>query len=113
MEIKITRRQFLKAIGNEWCDHINFWLIHGRIYSDDGTRYRKFKFVAEVNFSCDGWDEENDRAYTESEILEDIIFSYVDTIHGYDDCKDFFDLCNASIDRWNDGVHRENRVFCA
>ena len=101
MEIKITRKQFLGKSGNCWSDYINYWLIHGRIYSDDGQYYKRFRFVAAVNFSCDGWDEETGEERQEAEILEDIIAGYLDAIRSYDNLEDFIALCNASIEDWN------------
>lgn len=107
MEIKITRKQKLFNVGNEWCDYVNYWLINGRIYNDDHTMYRKFKFVADCNFSCDGYDPKTGEIRTESELLEDLIFSYTDTIRSFDNCTDFYDLCNQSIMSFN-GIFKAN-----
>lgn len=101
MEIKITRKQKLLEIGNSWCDYVNFWLIHGRIYSDDGKYYKRFKFIAEVNFSADGWNEEENRNYTEQELMENIIDSYLTHIDSFENCGYFYEMCNNSIERWN------------
>lgn len=103
MDIKITRKVLIGKCGGVWCDHINSYLIHGRIVSDDEKYFKRFKFVANVNFSMDGWDEENQCDYTETEILESVIDGFLNLINGYDNCEDFYNLCNDSIVAWNHG----------
>ena len=44
MEIKITKTEKLQEINNSMV-HNFYYLIHGRIYNDEKTRYKKFKFV--------------------------------------------------------------------
>lgn len=107
MEIKITRKQKLLHVGNSWCDYINYWLIHGRIINDDHTQYRKFKFVVDVNMTCDGYDPETGEDIPESELLEDMIFSFTDNIKSFDDCMEFYDICNESIRKYN-GIYKAN-----
>lgn len=101
MEIKITRKKKIGESGGAWSDYINYWLIHGRIISEDGKFYKPWKFVAEVNFSADGWDSENQRDIPEAEMLENTIASYLDAIRSFDDCQEFYDLCNETIKKWN------------
>lgn len=113
MEIRITRRKMILSTGNSWSDYINYWLIHGRIYSDDGRYYKAFKFVALVNFSVDGWDEEEQRDRTEKEMLDDLEFCFLDVIRSFDDCGEFFDLCNQSIRQYNEGLRHNPLVSFA
>ena len=94
MEIKITKKRLIGKCGNCWCDYANFYLIYGKIYSDDGKYFKRFKFVAEINFSADGWDEEGQRDYTEKEMLENTIFSYIDCIGSFENCSEFFEICH-------------------
>lgn len=101
MEIKITRKKKIGKSGNCWSDYIHYYLIHGRIISGDGKFYKPWKFVAEVNFSADGWDMENQRDIPEAEILENVIAGYLDTIRSFEDCQEFYDLCNETIRKWN------------
>ena len=107
MEIKITRKQKLLHVGNCWCDYINYWLIHGRIINDDHTQYRKFKFVINVNFTADGYDPETGEDIPESEMMEDMIFSFTDNIKSFDDCMEFYEMCNESIMEYN-GIYKAN-----
>ena len=106
MQIKITRRKRLLSVGNSWSDYINYWLINGQIVNDENTFFKRFKFVAAVNFSADGWDEEEQREKTEPEMLEEIEFCYLDLIRSFDDCAEFFDVCNQSIESYNDDMRR-------
>lgn len=43
-EIKITKKEKICEINNEMC-HNFYYLIHGRLYNQNKTRYKKFKFV--------------------------------------------------------------------
>ena len=103
MEIKITKREKLQEINNSMV-HNWYFLIKGRIINDECTKMKKFRFV--VWF--DVWDLlewlESD-SYTEKDIknyLDELIFCcFTDFIKSYEDCAEFYELCNASIERYN------------
>ena len=102
MEIKITKRTLLKEVNNEMC-HNWYWLIQGRIINDAGTRYRKFKFVEWFDV-FDVQDYFEDGTYNKKRVLEylnECIWSRVDLIRGYDNCEEFYLMCNETIENWN------------
>lgn len=102
MDIKITKRQLLKEVNNDMV-HAFYYLVYGRIYNSSKTRYKKFKFVVHFEaweiqeyFEQDGYTEESKR-----EFIEEMIFCYIGAIKSYDDMKDFYELCNDTINRYN------------
>lgn len=108
MEIKITKREKLLSVRNEWVSN-DYWLIHGRIYNDEKNAFYRFKFVLHIDPSFDLWDieTETDRDYKEA--MEEMIFSFCDFI-----AADFFsnelarrrfvNMCNDTIMGWNASV---------
>ena len=102
MEIKITKRTLLREVNNDMC-HNWYWLVQGQIINDEGTRYRKFKFVEWFDcFEVQEWAEDgthskkNVRAY-----LDEVIGSRLDLIVDYDNCKCFYAECNLTIENYN------------
>ena len=113
MEIKITKRTKLLEINNEMC-HNFYYLVHGKIYNDNHTAYRKFKFVCwfdifdvDEYFNGDDSDEAYDVPITKDmimEYLDECIWATITMVKDYDDetsLKYFYDLCNDSIMRYN------------
>lgn len=93
MEIKITKRQKLLEINNDMC-HNYYYLVNGRIYNDDKTAYRKFKFIPWFDIidvdEYFNYDDEHDtwleNPVTQSmidEYLEECIWAYVSIITEY------------------------------
>lgn len=108
MEIKITRKTKLLSIRNEWIAS-DYYLINGRAYNPEKTRYYPFKFVLYIDLACDLWDGENDVPYNVA--LDDMIFAFCDVLSGvsFDDEKAiraFYDDCNATIENWNASFKR-------
>ena len=110
MEIKITKKQKLLEINNEMC-HNYYYLVHGRIYNDDKTAYRKFKFISWFDiFDVDEYfngDDGDDPITKEMimEYLDECIWATITMIKDYDDevsLKYFYDICNESIIRYNE-----------
>lgn len=44
VDFEITKKQKLLEINNDMC-HNYYYLIYGRIYNENKTRYKKFKYV--------------------------------------------------------------------
>lgn len=109
MEIRITKREKLDEWSNSMCSGTE-WLVHGRIINDDNTMYRPFKFIATIDGQDlwkDEYDDENEDCYTYREYLDEIMIPYyLDYIRSYDDCKDFYNLCNETINDYNEAVRR-------
>ena len=103
MEIKITKKSKLLSVRNEWTAG-DYWLVYGRAYNDEKTRYYPFKFVLHIDLACDLWDGEKDIPYNDA--LDDMIFSFCDQLSGVSFCDQkrisaFYDECNETIKRWN------------
>lgn len=114
MEIKITKRTKVLEINNDMC-HNYYYLVNGRIYNDDKTAYRKFKFISWFDiFDVDeyfNYDDENDtwnkNLVTQEmikEYLEECIWAYVSMVTDYNNenqLKHFYQMCNDSIFNYN------------
>ena len=91
---KITKKILLKEINNEMC-HNYYYLVYGKIYNHDNTRYKPFKLV--VFFDAFDVQEYYEKDYfTKDDIvnyLNDCIGSYIDYIKNYDDLTTFYFIC--------------------
>lgn len=99
MDIKITKKEKIFEQHNDKVSNYCY-LIHGRIINDNGTRYRKFKFV--IHF--DGYDLYDECVETKEDFmnfLDSLIDGFTSSIISYDDCGDFYKLCSESIDNYN------------
>lgn len=96
MEIKITKRQKLYEQHNDMISNY-YYLVYGKIFNDNNTKYKKFKFV--IHF--DGYDlaelEMNKEDY-----LGLSINNMIEEIVSYENTKRFYELCNKSINDYND-----------
>lgn len=102
MEIRITKKEKLQEINNDKA-HNFYYLIYGRIYNDDKTRYKKFKFVlffdvfdVQEYFEQDFYTKENLRTY-----INDLIYSYTSLITDYTKTQYFYEICNDTIKQYN------------
>lgn len=100
--VKVTKRQLLRRRQNDM-ENNWYYLIHGRIYNADKTRYRKYRFV--VMFDGDDlWEyyrKDNISEREISEYVDEMIFSFTQYIKGYNDVQEFVEICNQSIRRYN------------
>lgn len=106
VDFEITKTKKLLETNNEMA-HNYYYLIYGRIYNEEKTRMRKFKYVV--------WFDIFDlQEYFEKDIItEDDIKQYVNelidttnitNIKDYNDkegLKNFYDFCNDTIRRYN------------
>ena len=119
MEIKITRREKLYEQNNDMV-HNWYFLIKGRIINDECTKMKKFRFVVWFDvwdllewLGNDSYAEQHDNkalewmdfTYTQEDIrnyLDELIFCcFTDSVKSYEDCAEFYELCNTSIERYN------------
>ena len=102
MEIRITKKQMLFDQVNEMVSH-EWWLIHGRVYNNNKTKYKKFKFVVDFDWFeiQEYFDKESFTKKEKNEYIANLIDSYLQFIISYDNTKDFFDVCNESINHYN------------
>lgn len=107
MEIKITKKNKLLEQNNEMC-HNYYYLINGKILNDEKKRYRPFKFV--LSFDVFEIQEYFEQDYYTKENLRDYINMlcdyYLQFIKSYDDCKEFYEMCNESINSYNQTMNR-------
>ena len=106
-EVKITKTSKLLEVNNDMV-HNFYYLVYGRIINESKTKYKKFKFVLfyDVFDLQDYWqDDDNENVVItkdmEKQYRDDLIFSMVDTIKSYNDTKDFYELCNDTIENYN------------
>ena len=107
MEFKITKRTLLREVNNDMC-HNWYWLVQGQIINDEGTRYRKFKFVEWFDvFDVQEWAEDGTHSKKNvREYLDECISARLALVNGYNDCRYFYEVCNQTIERYNN-------VFCS
>lgn len=107
MEIKITKRTKLLEQNNEMC-HNYYYLINGKILNDEKKRYRPFKFV--LFFDCFDIQEYYEKDYYTNDDLrnyiDELCFGFTQYIKSYDDCKEFYEMCNESINSYNQTMNR-------
>lgn len=105
---KITKKVVLDYCnGNAYSDAFKTYLVYGKIYNADKTRYRLFKFISTVYkdslFEYDEYPEKMSLTRQE-EITNIFISSYLDYINGYNDARLFFEICNDSIKNYNASI---------
>lgn len=105
VDFKITKTKLLREQNNDMC-HNYYYLFQGRIYNEDKTKYRKFKFVE----WCDIFDvmEYFEKDYiTLNDVkmfLTEIMISRLEYIKDFNDentLKDFYTDMTESIENWN------------
>jgi len=98
--VRITKRQTIfSPRGEMW--NADFILVHGRIYNEDDTRYRKFKFIIQIDFELDLWDNYSETEISYGEAEMNLIFGMTSLINSYNDTKNFYEACNDTIESWN------------
>ena len=105
VDFEITKTKKLLETNNEMA-HNYYYLIYGRIYNEEKTRYRKFKFVEwfdifdlQEYFEKDIITKEDIKNY-----LNDLEIGYLTSLKSYDDIeglKEFYDYCNETIENYN------------
>lgn len=109
MKIKITRRQNIYEVHNGTVGDQYYYLVHGKIYNDEYSKLKRFKFVVWFDGN-DLWDFFGEN-YTADRILEyvnGLIHSYTSLIVDFDNCDEFYEACNKSIEHYNDMVKHTN-----
>lgn len=105
VDFEITKTKKLLETNNEMA-HNYYYLIYGRIYNEEKTRMRKFKYVEwfdifdlQEYFEKDIITKEDIKNY-----LNDLEIGYLTNLKGYDDIeglKEFYDFCNETIENYN------------
>lgn len=102
---EITKKEMLAEQNNDMC-HNYYFLVHGRIYNEDKTRYRKFKYIEWFDifdvmefFDIDRVTKEDVKEY-----LNNLENCYLTDIKEYNDIqglKQLYKYCNETIENYN------------
>lgn len=105
VDFEITKTKKLLEINNEMA-HNYYYIIYGRIYNEERTRIRKFKYVLwfdifdlQEYFEKDIITKEDIKNY-----INDLEIGYLMNLKDYNDIeglKDFYDYCNETIKNYN------------
>lgn len=103
MEIKITKKTKLLEVNNSMV-HNYYYLINGKIYKDDSTKYKKFKFVLffdifDLQEYYEGYEEITEEM--KKEYIEEMVFCCTGMISDYNKLDDFYEFCNSTIENYN------------
>lgn len=104
--VELTTRKKLLEVNNEMC-HNFYYLQHGRIYNADKSRLRRFKFVLwfDIFDVMEYFEKEVVRKQDIDEFANEIAWCFSETfqnvIKSFDDCQEFYDLCNKTIEDYN------------
>jgi hypothetical protein len=104
--IELTTRNKIKEVNNDMC-HNFYYVQHGRIYNADHTRLRRFKFVFwfDIYDVCEYFEKDTVTTREIAEYVNELAWSFYEghshLIRSYDDCRAFYDWCNATINDYN------------
>ena len=106
VDFEITKKQKIIELNNDKA-HNFYYLVYGRIYNKEKTRYRKFKFVEW--FDIFDLQEYFEKEYITEDDIKQYVNELIDTtnitnIKDYNDkegLKNFYDYCNDTIRRYN------------
>lgn len=105
VNFEITKKQKILEVNNDMC-HNYYFLIYGRIYNENKTRYRKFKYIEWFDI-FDVMEFFNKEFITKQDIkeyLNNIENGYLTNIENYNDekhLKEFYKYCNETIENYN------------
>jgi hypothetical protein len=105
MNIEYTKINKILEVNNDMV-HNYYYIYYGRIYNENKTRYRKFKYIEWFDiFDIQEYFEKE--WVTKEDIKEyasNIENSYLLTIKDYNDTKglkEFYNFCRESIENYN------------
>jgi hypothetical protein len=109
IDFEITKKQKILEINNNMT-HNYYFLIHGRLYNEDKTKYKKFKYIEwfdvfdlQEYFEKDYITKENIKIYVNN-LIDNMGVSYIQDIKNYNDTKnikEFYKYCNETIINFN------------
>lgn len=105
IDFEITKKQKILEISNDMA-HNYYFLIYGRLYNEDKTKYKKFKYIE--FFDIFDLQEYFDKDYITKEdikiYLDEIEAPLICYIKNYSDTKhiqEFYKYCNETITNFN------------
>lgn len=101
--MEITKINRLLEVRNDMV-HNYYYLVYGRLYNEDKTMYKKFRFV--IMFDAFDVQEYFDRDFFTKEDLKqfakDYAYNFIDCNYsGYESFTNFVKECNKTIDEYN------------
>lgn len=110
IDFEITKKQKILEVNNEMC-HNYYYLIYGRLYNENRTKYKKFKYV----LWFDIWDlleyyekdfvtNEEIKRYIEE--IENPYLTYIENFGDIEKIKDFYKFCNDTINDYNNLISK-------
>lgn len=105
VDYKITKTKLLYEQNNDMC-HNFYYLIQGRFYNEEKTKFRRFKFVEWVDI-FDALEYYEKDSVTKAEIKNFVLecaCSTIDIVKDYNDeksLKEFYKICNETIENYN------------
>ena len=107
--VELTKKEKILEVNNSMC-HNYYYYQHGRIYNADKTKFRRFGFVLWFDiFDVTEYFEKE--SVTQKEINDytniiswETVCTYEGLIKSFDDCSQFYNMCNETIKEYNRGV---------
>lgn len=93
--VDITKTEKIRETHNSMVSNYAY-LIHGRIYDKNYTRFKRFRFV--VDF--DGYDL-GESELTKEEYRDELASHYLSLIKSINDTEEFYNECQLTIDNYN------------
>lgn len=100
VDYKITKCYMIKEVNNCMC-HNFYYVYYGRIYNEDKTKYRKFKFVIWADifdimefYEQDGVTRQEIKDYFKYGLDIDYMFTTIKHFNDVDGLKEFYKVCN-------------------
>lgn len=105
MNIEYTKINKLYEVCNDMC-HNFYYIYYGRIYNEDHSKYRKFKYIEW--FDIFDIQEHYEKIYITNEDIRNYALNlengYLLGIKDYNDTenlKEFYEFCNETIKNYN------------
>jgi hypothetical protein len=105
IDFKITKKTKILEVNNSAC-HNYYYLIQGRLFNDQKTKYKKFAYVLMFDiFDLQEYFEKETISKTDiKQYINELENIYLLNIKNYDDkegIQDFFNYCNETIKKYN------------
>lgn len=105
VDFKITKTKLLWEQKNDMV-HNYYYLFQGRIYNEDKTKYRKFKFVewCDIFDAMEYFEKDYIALKDVKEFLTETMCSRLECIKDFNDentLRDFYNDMMESIESWN------------
>lgn len=105
VNFEITKQQKVLEVNNEMC-HNYYFLVYGRMYNENKTRYRKFKYIEwfDIFDVMEFFEKEYITQKDVKEYLNNLENVYLTNIENYNDekhLKEFYAYCNETIENYN------------